>query len=88
MFLVPLCHGPGALGIVISPLIGLMDEQVYTASLVHMTCNCMDVVLYLNAEKIAKLSSVGVKAVRVVPSDNDVYPHVLTGNYSLAKLYI
>ena len=35
-FIVPLSHGPATLGVIISPLIGLMDEQVHIH--VHMLC--------------------------------------------------
>ena len=75
MFLGVLSHESDKFGVIISPLIGLMDEQVCfieyfsTAHQFKFTC------------KVGKLSSVGVRATRAKMSDTDMYSGVLSGDY-------
>ena len=80
MFIVPLCYESDVPGVIISPLNGLMDEQVDHEMCVDKRQALPQSTFYLS-QKVAKLSSMGVKGVRVVSSDKDVYSCVLSGNY-------
>ena len=64
-------HEPDKVGVIISQLISLMDEQVFSVYVcAHIVCDCA-------CCKVGKLSSVGVQAARAVSSDSNTYTTVL-----------
>ena len=67
LFLAPLAIGERALGIIISPLNALMDQQVYIHCnmLLKTVVNMMQIDMLILCRKVQTLSDVGVTAVHV-----------------------
>ena len=65
MFLVPVSLGCGAVGIVISPLVGLIEQQVGVSAMNVVTVYYARNVIF----KVSQLMSLGVPAIHAVRSE-------------------
>ena len=78
MFLPTLACPSSRVGVIISPLNCLMDEQVQNLfSCVQHYCCCV--------KKIMKLKHFGVHAIRVTAKDADLMENVENGNYRFGE---
>ena len=79
MFLPPLVHGEKAAGVIISPLVGLMDEQVLYFFMFNLK-GCHIVVA-----QVHKLRSYKLSAVRVSEGNSQKYEDVKRGRYRYGR---
>ena len=79
MFLPPLVHGEKAAGVIISPLVGLMDEQVLYFFMFNLK-GCHIVVA-----QVHKLHSYKLSAVRVSEGNSQKYEDVKRGRYRYGR---
>ena len=77
MFLPPLAMSDLSMGVVVSPLNCLMDEQV--------SIICTSLTMIVPVIKIMKLESVGVRAIRVTSRNASLVETVENGAYRFSK---
>ena len=84
MFLPPLVHSTKAAAIIISPLVGLMDEQVHVYLLKYILWYTKPIIYTLYCQ-VCKLHSCSLSAIRVSECSDQIYQNVKDGRYRFGK---
>ena len=81
MFLVPLAHDLPSVGVVISPLNCLMDEQVLYIAITCIAKSCSTNTSVMALKRVLKLAVIGIKAVRVCRQNTGHFASVVSGEF-------